>query len=332
MRMQPNLSARRLLGLVGAAAVLGLLFALVVSEVAVAGAFTPEAGGSPGADTINTVFKVALVILFCVFVAVGAALLYVSVRFRARPGRAPQSARDSGWLQAAFVAGSVAVVIAIGAVGFWMLGDAADPPDAALAATQEIPAFQVNKGWNIQAAPTAAGGGGGAGGFLPASGETLKISAMGTQFIWRYLYPNGAYSYRDLYVPEDTPVELVLVSADVTHSWWVPKLGGKLDAMPGFQQSTWFKAKPAGTIYIGQGSTFDGRQYATESIAVHVLKKEEWQQWAASQLQLISDARDDLNAQRKARDLEEAEEALESQAEVRQPSGERTPEVFGGGR
>ena len=54
--------------------------------------------------------------------------------------------------------------------------------------------------------------------------EPLKIEATGQQWLWRYDYPNGAFSYYKLVVPVDTAVELELVSTDVVHTWDVPDL------------------------------------------------------------------------------------------------------------
>ena len=67
----------------------------------------------------------------------------------------------------------------------------------------------------------------------PRTTEPLKIEATGQQWLWRYDYPNGAFSYYKLVVPADTAVKLKLVSTDVVHTWNVPDLSGKRDAVPG---------------------------------------------------------------------------------------------------
>ena len=65
-------------------------------------------------------------------------------------------------------------------------------------------------------------------------------------------------------VPVDTTVTLDITSQDVAHSWWIPKLGGKFDAIPGYTNKTWFKipAKNAGTVYSGQCAELCGRNHA----------------------------------------------------------------------
>ena len=67
----------------------------------------------------------------------------------------------------------------------------------------------------------------------PASQAPLQVKACGQQWIWRYEYPDGTYSYYELVVPVDTTVILNLCSTDVVHRWWVPGLSGKFDATPG---------------------------------------------------------------------------------------------------
>ena len=73
----------------------------------------------------------------------------------------------------------------------------------------------------------------GADGLQVAHSEPLQIQATGQQWLWRYDYPNEAFSYYKLVVPVDTTVSLDLVSTDVIHTWFVPDLAGKRDAVPG---------------------------------------------------------------------------------------------------
>ena len=84
----------------------------------------------------------------------------------------------------------------------------------------------------------------------------------GQQYLWRYDYPGGrGLSYYELVVPTNTTVTLNITSSDVHHSWWIPKLGGKADAMPGHTNETWFKITKAGT-YEGQCAELCGEGHA----------------------------------------------------------------------
>ena len=72
-----------------------------------------------------------------------------------------------------------------------------------------------------------------------AQGSKVTVNVEGRQFYWRYRYPNGAVSINELRLPAGTPVELVISAPDfdVIHSWWVPSLAGKMDAIPGKVES-----------------------------------------------------------------------------------------------
>ncbi len=87
-------------------------------------------------------------------------------------------------------------------------------------------------------------------------------------------------------VPADTTVVLDITADDVNHSWWIPKLGGKFDAIPGYTNHTWFKAKPG--LYRGQCAELCGRNHANMLAQVRVVSPEEYQQWYDGQAQRIS--------------------------------------------
>ena len=84
----------------------------------------------------------------------------------------------------------------------------------------------------------------------PASAANANITVEAHQFYWLFKYPSGRQSINVLTVPKDQVVTLDVVSADVAHSWWVPAFGGKIDAIPGKTNHTWFKAEKAGTYRI----------------------------------------------------------------------------------
>ena len=103
-----------------------------------------------------------------------------------------------------------------------------------------------------------------------AQSKPLRIEATGQQWLWRYDYPNDAFSYYKLVVPVDTTVELDLVSTDVIHTWDVPELAGKRDAVPGKTNHVVFRADEEGT-YDGQSATFSGQAYAAMRTEVDVV-------------------------------------------------------------
>ena len=95
----------------------------------------------------------------------------------------------------------------------------------------------------------------------PAASNPIRITVEGHQFYWQFDYPNGARSINDMHVPVGQVVDLTVRSYDVVHSWWIPQLGGKIQAIPGRTNHTWFQADEAGT-YIGQCAEFCGIYHA----------------------------------------------------------------------
>jgi cytochrome c oxidase subunit 2 len=83
-------------------------------------------------------------------------------------------------------------------------------------------------------------------------------------------------------VPRNTTVELTLKANDVIHSWWIPKLGGKLDAVPGYENKTWFKATETGT-FEGQCAELCGTGHYAMTAKVTVVEPEQYEAWVENQ-------------------------------------------------
>jgi cytochrome c oxidase subunit 2 len=82
-------------------------------------------------------------------------------------------------------------------------------------------------------------------------------------------------------VPVNTKVRILLTAGDVLHAWWVPALGVKKDAIPGFVNEMWFAAKEVGT-YRGQCAELCGRDHGFMPIVVEVKSAEDYQAWLQS--------------------------------------------------
>jgi cytochrome c oxidase subunit II len=131
----------------------------------------------------------------------------------------------------------------------------------------------------------------GADGLEVAHSAPLEIEATGQQWLWRYDYPNGSFSYYKLVVPVDTTVSLVLLSTDVVHTWFVPELAGKRDAVPGKHNQVVFRADEEGT-FDGNSATLSGQAYAAMRTAVEVVSPEEYEAFIKSQKAGIQAAQD----------------------------------------
>jgi cytochrome c oxidase subunit 2 len=105
----------------------------------------------------------------------------------------------------------------------------------------------------------------------PVSANTIHVTVEGHQFYWQFDYtdaPGRPRSINTLYVPVGAVVDLKVVATDVIHSWWIPALGGKIQAIPGRINHTWFQAEKAGT-YGGQCAELCGVYHA--NMLAHVV-------------------------------------------------------------
>jgi cytochrome c oxidase subunit 2 len=112
--------------------------------------------------------------------------------------------------------------------------------------------------------------------------DALVVRVEAHQFYWEYRYPNGAIAIDRLRIPVDRPVELELVAYDVAHSWWVPALTGKRDAIPGRTNRLRFTARKAGT-FTGQCAEFCGIQHAVMRTDVEALAAADFDAWLAAE-------------------------------------------------
>lgn len=119
--------------------------------------------------------------------------------------------------------------------------------------------------------------------------ETLEILTSGQQWIWRYQYPDGTFSYYELVLPVGQPVKVDLESTDVLHRWWIPGLSQKADAVPGRTHTLTFTPDQEGT-FKGASYAFSGANYATMRTVVRVVSQDEFQRWLDDQGAEIADA------------------------------------------
>jgi cytochrome c oxidase subunit 2 len=113
-----------------------------------------------------------------------------------------------------------------------------------------------------------------------AGEEQLEIEVIGRQFYWQYEYPNGVIAIDRMRAPAGVPVRLEVTApdTDVIHSWWIPSLGGKIDAIPGTTNETWFQAENEGT-YTGQCAELCGIEHAKMLASVEIVSSDEFDAW-----------------------------------------------------
>jgi cytochrome c oxidase subunit 2 len=219
---------------------------------------------SPGTDQIDTLLWIGIAAATILMVAVTMALLYVARRFRSERGAEPRQLLSGRGLQ--FRVGGLLTLFA---ALLFILG--------------------VIFTDNARERPTT-----GEAGLASLKGEPLRIKATGQQWLWRYDYPNGAFSYYKLVVPTETAVELELLSTDVVHTWNVSDLARKADAVPGKTNRVYFTTDQEGTSE-GSSATLSGQAYASMKTAVEVVSPEEYEDFVETQKEEIDAAEERVN-------------------------------------
>ena len=117
--------------------------------------------------------------------------------------------------------------------------------------------------------------------------DALEVRVIANQFFWQFEYPeildaNGEpiMVSGDMHIPVDQRVNLTLVSNDVIHSFWVPRLGGKLDTIPGRENHMWIEADAVDT-YEGQCAEFCGLAHALMRFTVVAQEQEDFDAWVS---------------------------------------------------
>jgi cytochrome c oxidase subunit 2 len=209
--------------------------------------FAPVAPESPNAEGIRDSWLFVSIFVFAIFVLVeGLLIAFIWKYRRQKRDRFEDAAQVHGAtkLELAWTAGPVIVLFLIAAFVFIELPGIKDVPEAA------------------------------------AGEEQLEVKVSGRQFYWEYEYPNGAIAVDTLVAPVGVPVRLEVSApdTDVIHSWWIPSLGGKIDAIPGTTNETWFQAENEGT-YAGQCAELCGVEHARMLATVEVVSQDQFDAW-----------------------------------------------------
>jgi cytochrome c oxidase subunit 2 len=219
------------------------LLALVYAGLAAAGngGLGPPSPASPNAADIRDVYWLILLITGGIFVLVEGALFFFVIKYRSkgrpREAEGPQ-VRGHTNLELAWTVGPVVILAIIAGFVFYKIAGIDNT--------------------NAQGATSA---------------EQVRVE--GHQFYWQFVYPGGAVSIDTLRLPYNRNVRLQVVSDDVNHSWWVPALTGKMDAIPGKVNYLSFRPTKLGT-FTGQCAEFCGIQHAAMIAHVKVLPQAQY--------------------------------------------------------
>ncbi len=208
---------------------------------------------TPGAESIRGLFVLVLAVAAFIFVLTEGALVYCTIRFRKQQADAneePPQIYGSLPIELAWTVGPFLIVFVLFLVVIRVLMEvrpASDPPNV------------------------------------------VRVTVVGHQWWWEYQYPElGVTTANEMHVPcgtdkEPRTIYLSLRSADVIHSFWVPRLGGKTDVIPGIINHAFFQVNKPDT-YIGRCSEYCGTQHANMMIRVIAEPKEAFDKWVANEV------------------------------------------------
>lgn len=221
----------------------GFLVVMLVPSVALAEPPSPLNAASERAQGIANIYWLTFWIAAAIFLLVEGLLVYALIRFRQKdPTVIPPKIHGSTALE---VAWTVAPALLLVMVFVLMLQN--------LTAAAEVPA------------------------------DAMRVNVTGHQWWWEFEYPDlGVVTANELHVPAGQPVMVELHSDNVIHSFWIPRLAGKTDVIPGQTNSMWFQTDQVGT-YRGQCAELCGAQHANMNFQVIVEPEAQFGQWVEQQ-------------------------------------------------
>jgi cytochrome c oxidase subunit 2 len=221
---------------------------------------------SPAADAISNLSVLVLAVAGLIFLVVEGILFYCVFRFRRRgqDTAEPPQVYGSKSIEIAWTAAPALIV-------FFLM----------LVITRTL--------WEVEVDPPA-----------PRAGDqTLFVTVVGRQWWWEYRYEYydgrklGFIAANELHIPVSAEaaarrVYLRLESADVCHSFWVPRLAGKTDLIPGRTNEMWLEAREPG-LYVGQCAEYCGTQHAGMLLRVVAEAPSDFERWLAHEAQAAAD-------------------------------------------
>jgi len=229
-----------------------------------------QPAGSPIMEMIHSFNNGLLIVISAIVIFVLALLVIVMVRFNARRNPVPSKTSHNTLIELIWTVVPILILVGIAVPSFSLLIAEHDPARA-------VPNYNPD--------------------------NALTIKATGSQWYWSYEYPdNGDISFdsliltddqitdpatqprllavdNNMVVPTGTVIHMQVIGADVIHSFTVPSLGFKIDAIPGRLNETWFLVEKEG-MYYGQCSELCGRNHAFMPIAVQAVSPEKFKAWA----------------------------------------------------
>jgi cytochrome c oxidase subunit 2 len=270
--------------------ILGALGALAASSSAHAIAWYFQTPASKMAEEIDWLHQVVMWIILVIFIGVFGFMFYACFKHRRSAGHKAEQFHENTTVEILWtvIPALILIVIAWPVTKTVIAQKDTSAPDL----TIKVTGYQWKWGYD----------------YLKGEGEGISfISTLATpreQIEGRA--PKGEHYLlevdNEVVVPVGKKVRVIATGADVIHSWWIPALGAKQDAIPGFLRDIWFRAEQTGT-YRGQCVELCGKEHAFMPIVVRVVAPDEYSKWVGERKKLMSAAADDPNKQWEAKDL-----------------------------
>jgi len=220
----------------------------------------------PVAQGEYDVFMVTVWVTLFIFIIVGSVLLWAVIRFRERKSDEGKPWPDQGHgnplVEMGLIVAATALLALIAVPTLEMIWFVEDLPENPESALQEWFTGDVSEG---------------------EQEKVLEINAIGYQWWWKFEYPQlGVTTANEMILPVSKVVKINLRTADVIHSFWIPKMAGKIDLMPGRNNWMWLQADEEG-YYYGQCAEYCGEAHAYMLIRSEVHSNEKFAEWVAHQ-------------------------------------------------
>lgn len=201
----------------------------------------------PVAESQATLFIILFWVGLVIFILVMGYIIYAAVRFRRKPGDGdPEQIHGHTRLEITWTVVPTLLLIAIAVPSVLTIFDNANSPQT------------------------------------PEEGG-LRVVATGHQWWFEFEYPDlGVVTANEMHIPIGRPVNVELASVDVIHSFWVPKLAGKVDMVPNNDNTLWFQANETG-VYLGQCAEFCGESHANMRFTVVAQTEADFASWLKAQ-------------------------------------------------
>jgi cytochrome c oxidase subunit II len=212
---------------------------------------------APAGTPAHSIFKLSMFVLsitLCIFLIVASLLLYALIRFRHRPADSnhePAQVYGSNQIELSWTIIPILIVVTL-----------------FLTTTRFILGTEA----------------------IPKPPIAIDVTVIGHQYWWEYRYPKlGIITANELHIPvsdptNPTPTYLTMSSADVSHSFWVPRLAGKTDLIPNRVNTMWIDPEKAG-LYLGQCAQYCGTQHAKMLLRIYADSPEDFAVWVSKQQQ-----------------------------------------------